>query len=77
MVQQKVNSILKDRWYSMPDDEKETWKKWELWDALRFEREKAIFKRENSPGTNTSHAENTGLMDSSQSKLSVPKKRKR
>lgn len=37
-----VNGILKERWFSISDEDKKTWKAWEEWDVKRFARDTAI-----------------------------------
>ncbi len=39
-----VNGILKQKWHEMSDDEKNIWKKWQVWDQLRYNRDCAIYK---------------------------------
>ena len=41
----RVNSILKDRWYALNDEEKQVWKGWEVWDAKRYEYQAGIYEK--------------------------------
>jgi len=43
-----VNSILKDRWYALSEDEKHVWKEWEVWDAKRYEHQCSIYENRQS-----------------------------
>ena len=40
-----VNRALKDRWFEMPDEDKDVWKKWQVWDRLRHKRDMAIYRK--------------------------------
>ena len=40
-----MNTILKDMWTKLDEDEKSIWRKWEEWDAQRFERDLLVFKK--------------------------------
>jgi len=50
----KVNSILKQRWLELSDEEKGVWRRWQEWDSLRYRRDcviheaKQTIKHENS-----------------------------
>jgi len=44
-TQNTVNSILKDAWIALSEEDKSVWKKWEVWDALRYERDLQIFQK--------------------------------
>lgn len=41
----KVNSLLKESWIAMKDEDKEVWRLWAEWDIKRFERDSAIFSK--------------------------------
>ncbi len=44
-AQDRVNSILKERWYDLTDDGKHTWKEWEAWDAKRYEHQLNVYEK--------------------------------
>ena len=37
-----MNKLLKERWFDMSDEQTEVWKKWQIWDRLRYKRDMAI-----------------------------------
>lgn len=39
-----MNGVLKQRWYNLPAEEKAVWKKWEVWDKLRFEHDCLVYE---------------------------------
>jgi len=41
-IQGKVNGILKQRWLGLSDDERSVWKRWQIWDSLRYRRDCSI-----------------------------------
>jgi len=74
----RVNAILKDRWFSLTDEEKDTWKKWEKWDAKRHDHDVAIFERSERK-KRKSKDENARKREFSTSPvqgMNIPKKRK-
>ena len=40
-----MNKILKEKWLAFSDEEKQMWKKWQEWDAKRYERDIKIYER--------------------------------
>jgi hypothetical protein len=40
--------MLKDRWDALPEDGKQTWKEWEIWDAKRYEYQLGVYQKKNS-----------------------------
>lgn len=68
--QDHINSILKERWYALTDDEQDTWRKWEVWDAKRYEHEVKIYSKKEQP-VNAAPAPAMSIP-----KKSIPKKRK-
>jgi len=86
----RVNGMLKDRWYALTDDEKQVWKGWEVWDAKRYEYQSGIYegrKEKKSKSSNSpSKADGPSIpkksipkkarKDSLGDGLSIPKKRK-
>jgi len=40
-----VNNILKQRWFDMPDKDRDIWKQWQGWDRLRYKRDLAIYNK--------------------------------
>eukprot|EP00553_Chaetoceros_curvisetus_P000582 CAMPEP_0204619136 /NCGR_PEP_ID=MMETSP0717-20131115/5590_1 /ASSEMBLY_ACC=CAM_ASM_000666 /TAXON_ID=230516 /ORGANISM="Chaetoceros curvisetus" /LENGTH=396 /DNA_ID=CAMNT_0051633053 /DNA_START=246 /DNA_END=1433 /DNA_ORIENTATION=+ len=51
-----VNGILKQRWHDMSDEEKIIWKKWQVWDQLRYNRDCAIYRNPKKSRTSMSRA---------------------
>lgn len=87
----RVNSMLKDRWYALTDDEKQVWKGWEVWDAKRYEYQSGIYEKRNqkkSKSGSPSKADGPSIPKKAipkkprkdslgdSSSLSIPKKRK-
>ncbi len=77
----RVNGILKDRWYALTSDEKQVWKGWEVWDAKRYEYQSGIYekrkqKKSKSSKSSSSRSE-VGVVEASGPsipKKSIPKK---
>ena len=67
-----VNSILKDKWYALTDDEKQVWKEWEVWDAKRYEYQSGIYANRNKKKVKSSSPKKTD--GPSIPKKSIPKK---
>jgi hypothetical protein len=67
-----VNSILKQRWSGLSDEEKDDWKKWQIWDSLRFKRDSIIFNEKRAA---TSKSPSTAQDSQEQSSISPTKKR--
>lgn len=68
--------MLKDRWFSLEEDETKIWKSWEKWDAKRFAHdsevfEQAIKKRKKSDDVLEDHGQSAALQG-----MHIPKKRK-
>lgn len=78
MTQEKVNSILREKWYSLSKEEKQKWKEWEQWDAKRHAHQLAIYNTAQTAHVDDGDAssEPTKSADDSLSALHVPKKRK-
>jgi len=84
----RVNSMLRDRWYALTDDEKQVWKGWEVWDAKRYEYQLDIYETRNqkkSKSGSPNKADGPSIPKKSipkkhslgdGSSLSIPKKRK-
>lgn len=70
--------MLKEKWFSLTDDEKHTWTKWEEWDAKRFDRDKVIFEKEcrRKSGHNDMEHSRRGNEKDTVSDMHIPKKRK-
>jgi isopenicillin N synthase-like dioxygenase len=68
-----VNTILKERWFSLSDEDKKTWKRWEQWDAKRYAHHMLIFT--NAKDHNDFEESNKSEADASEI-IHVPKKRK-
>ena len=62
----KVNSILKEKWHDLSDEEKATWKGWEEWDLSRFKRDTVIFNK----------AQSKKKKEATNNESEIPKKRK-
>ena len=45
MYQVKVNKILKEKWIAFSEEERQVWKKWQEWDAKRYERDIKIYEK--------------------------------
>lgn len=87
MIQEKVNSILREKWYALSKEDKKTWKAWEQWDAKRYAHQLVIFRNaqvesnkdeveaESESETNTSEILHVPKKRKSQDKMeSIPKK---
>jgi hypothetical protein len=86
----RVNGMLKDRWYALTDDEKQVWKGWEVWDAKRYEYQSGIYEGRKQKKTKSSNSPSKAdgpsipkksipkkaRKDSLGDGLSIPKKRK-
>ncbi len=70
----RVNGILKDRWYALTSDEKQVWKGWEVWDAKRYEYQCGIYERRNQKKSKSSSSSRNDGGSSSIPKKSIPKK---
>lgn len=68
--QDHINSILKDKWYDLTDEERDTWREWEVWDAKRYEYQMKIYSKKDETTTSSS---GPAL---SIPKKSIPKKRR-
>lgn len=67
-----VNEILRDRWLSLPDEEKQTWRTWATWDKKRYARDLGIYeKAQKSQNERITPAPDEDTME----KIHVPKKR--
>ncbi len=71
----RVNGILKDKWYALTSDEKQVWKGWEVWDAKRYEYQSSIYERRNQKKSKSSSSAGGG--GSSIPKKSIPKKQRK
>lgn len=40
----RVNGILKERWFSLSNEEKDVWKKWQVWDEKRYRYQMRVFE---------------------------------
>ena len=79
-----INSILKDCWYDLSVNEKDTWKQWDVWDAKGYEHQLKIYesqskskksKEMDSSDTNTAKNEGpTTLHIPKRNVFSIPKK---
>ena len=70
-----MNEILKERWFSLSDNEKHTWKRWEQWDAKRYAHEMVTFRNAQNSSNEAAESEKEIEADASQT-MHVPKKRK-
>ena len=77
-TQEKVNSILREKWYALTKEDKQTWKEWEQWDAKRYAYHLAIYDKARAARSGTSEDDATSPKPSNTSAddLHVPKKRK-
>ena len=80
--QDHINSLLKDRWYALPYDEKHVWEEWEIWDAKRFQHQCEVYENRRM-GTKKAPVIKDGfslpkksLNEEKGGVLHVPKKRK-
>jgi len=66
-----VNGILKQKWNEMPSEEKDVWKKWQVWDQLRYNRDLAIHRtpKKSQRLVNQEHTTEDSISD-------IPNKRK-
>ena len=48
LPQDRINGILKERWYALTDEEKQVWKGWESWDAKRYEHQLGVYEKKQS-----------------------------
>jgi hypothetical protein len=44
IVQKKLQTLLKEGWLELPEDEKDTFRGWTEWDKKRYARDLAIFE---------------------------------
>eukprot|EP00804_Cyclotella_cryptica_P021885 CCRYP_000846-RA/>CCRYP_000846-RA protein AED:0.28 eAED:0.28 QI:206/0.85/0.87/1/1/1/8/1264/1475 len=42
----RINNILKDRWYDLTDEERDVWKEWEVWDAKRYQYQLNLYEKQ-------------------------------
>lgn len=70
----KVNKLLKQKWFNMSEEDRDTWKKWQVWDNLRFQRDLAIHDRVKKGSPATHGREN--FPSGNDERNSIPKKRK-
>jgi hypothetical protein len=68
-----VNTILKERWFSLSEEDKKTWKGWEQWDAKRYAHHMFIFT--NAKDHSDPEESNKSEVDVPEI-MHVPKKRK-
>lgn len=73
-MQKKVQDLLKEGWINLPEEEKETYRRWTEWDKKRYSRDLAVFqsRREDDLEDTTDHVENDDMKA-----IHVPKKKKR
>lgn len=57
LIKDIINSILKQKWLDSSDEEKNIWKQWQIWDSLRFKRDRMIYDAKQSQ-TTSSHDHN-------------------
>ena len=83
----KINGILKDMWINSTDDERNVWKKWQIWDNLRYRRDCKIYEAKQSQATSRHIDANQSQNDEksvsmkessekSQSSFHIPKKKR-
>jgi len=82
----KVNGMLRERWDNLSKDDKEIWKKWEVWDSKRYKRDVVVFQKRPTnltQGVNQTHdadlkkrkKDNSSAADS-KSAFQIPKKKR-
>lgn len=85
-LQNKVNGMLRERWDNLSKDDKEIWKKWEVWDSKRYKRDVVVFQKRPTnltQGVNQTHdadlkkrkKDNSSAADS-KSAFQIPKKKR-
>jgi SWI/SNF-related matrix-associated actin-dependent regulator of chromatin subfamily A member 5 len=40
-----INEILRERWLELPDEEKQTWRRWAAWEKKRYARDLSIYEK--------------------------------
>jgi len=73
---QKVNSLLKEKWFSLTDQDKKVWKKWEKWDLKRFARDTSIFDKAEFNRKRSHDVSEDLCQDGVLQTMHIPKKRK-
>jgi SWI/SNF-related matrix-associated actin-dependent regulator of chromatin subfamily A member 5 len=74
---EKVNSILREKWYALTKEDKQIWKQWEQWDAKRHAYHLSIYNKARAVRSGVSEDDATSKPSStSADDLHVPKKRK-
>ena len=72
-AQDRVNSILKERWYALTDDDKHKWKGWESWDAKRYAFQMEVYEKKQGRA-NKKVKSNDDAPPNMKDGISVPKK---
>jgi SWI/SNF-related matrix-associated actin-dependent regulator of chromatin subfamily A member 5 len=70
-----VNSLLKEQWLGLSDDEKEVYRRWTEWDKKRFAHEEFIFQQRRTELFQQDEGADETVADDGTQDLHVPKKR--
>lgn len=70
---EKVNKLLKEKWFELSDEERNIWKKWQSWDRLRYARDLALHRKKIESSEEKS---NEKIVPETDSSLHIPKKRR-
>lgn len=76
--QNKVNGILKERWFGLDADEKAVWKKWQEWDERRYNYQVRLYERKHkktkqkSKGSPKKRKASTADEEATKMELSTP-----
>jgi hypothetical protein len=71
---QKIHSLLKERWHTVGDREKEVWMKWEEWDEKRYAAELETYEQKQQQGKKRDSERH---ISASENGIHIPKKKKR
>ena len=78
LSQNKVNGILKERWFGLDADEKAVWKKWQEWDERRYNYQVRLYERKHkktkqkSKGSPKKRKASTADEEATKMELSTP-----
>ncbi|KAG7359848.1 SNF2-related protein [Nitzschia inconspicua] len=74
---EKVNEVLRDRFMSLSEDEKKTWREWASWDKKRYVRDLEIYESVGSGGTTDKDQGQKKRRKSDGNVAHVPKKQRK
>ncbi len=73
----RVNHILKEKWFDLSDEDRETWKKWQIWDRLRYKRDVAIFRNPRRNEAKHRRADEVSTTMDNDASIQIPKRHRR